>query len=335
MDAPENPSAPAASGACLIFGGTGYIGLRLANYLVQSKVFERVVLADIQPPPEPLQDGLEFLYCDVRKDLSEQLPELRADWVINLAAVHREPGHEAREYFDTNIAGARNICAFAERINCVNQVFFSSISVYGPTPMPVDELAPTHPNTAYGMSKLAAELIYEAWLSGQPQRRLAVVRPGVIYGPGDPGNVLRMIRAVRRGRFVLPMGKDVYKSYGYIFGLAESVAFALAGSERFLLYNYVEKHTHKVSELVADIKSFLGTRYPTVRLPVSMLVAIAKALQLLTLGVTDIHPDRVRKVARSTHIVPRTLIERGFPFRYDFRSSLEHWRALAPRDFER
>jgi len=32
--------------------------------------------------------------------------------------------------------------------------------------------------------------------------------------------------------------------------------------------------------------------------------------------------------------VPRWLIERGFDFRYDFRSSLRHWRTVAPEDFD-
>ena len=36
------------------------------------------------------------------------------DLIINLAAIHRMPGHKDFEYFETNIKGAENICDFAE-----------------------------------------------------------------------------------------------------------------------------------------------------------------------------------------------------------------------------
>ena len=51
--------------------------------------------------------------------------------LFNFAAVHREPGHAREEYFDTNIAGAKNVCAFAEETGCKNILFTSSIAVYG------------------------------------------------------------------------------------------------------------------------------------------------------------------------------------------------------------
>ena len=37
--------------------------------------------------------------------------------------------------------------------------------------------------------------------------------------------------------------------------------------------------------------------------------------------------------ATPTHIVPQRLIDLGFPFRYDFASSLQHWKTIAPEDF--
>lgn len=324
---------PTKDRTCLLVGGTGYIGTKLADHLLQNRIFDRVILADIQPPTQAPGKGVEFLYCDVRKSLSDQLPDMVIDWIVNLAAVHREPGHKPNEYFDTNIQGARNVCDFANEVKCANQVFVSSISVYGPTPKPVDESAPTYPNTAYGSSKLAAECIYEGWRTAARKRRLIVVRPGVIYGPGDPGNVLRMIRAIRRRTFVLPFGADVSKSYGYVFGLVQSIAFAMACPDASFTYNYVEKETIKMSLLVNEIKDFLGLKYITPRVPMSLLVGAAKALQFTTMKTTGVHPDRVRKVARSTHIVPRALIQQGFEFEFDFRSSLEHWRSIAPEDF--
>jgi hypothetical protein len=64
----------------------------------------------------------------------------------------------------------------------------------------------------------------------------AVPSRGYLW-PGDPENILRMIRAVKRGYFVFPGSRDQRKSYGYIEGLLDSFEFAKGRSEPVLLYN--------------------------------------------------------------------------------------------------
>jgi hypothetical protein len=41
----------------------------------------------------------------------------------------------------------------------------------------------------------------------------------------------------------------------------------------------------------------------------------------------------VRKAATPTHIVPKRLKDLGFEFKYDFASSLKHWKTISPEDF--
>lgn len=316
----------------IIFGGTGYIGTRLARYL-RAHDWDGVLVADIKPLGEAVPAGVEYVYCDVRRPIADQIGARQAQWLFNFAAVHREPGHGFREYFDTNIPGARNVCAYADLVKCRNIFFTSSIAVYGEITRPTDEHSTPYPDTGYGISKLCAELIHEGWQTGGPARRLVIVRPGVVYGPGDPGNILRMIRALQRGMFVMPGDGSVRKSYAYIFGLLESMEFMLARSEPRLCYNYVEKETEPLKELVAQVSALLGIRRPSARVPKQVLVAIARLAQLVSGGRSPIHPVRVRKAAQSTHIVPAELGRLGFDFRYDFAQSLEHWRSVAPEDF--
>ena len=316
----------------IIFGGTGYIGIRLARFL-RDRGWSRIVLADIKPPSEPLAPGIEYAACDVRQSIAGQIGEPLADWLFNFAAVHREPGHAFREYFDTNLPGARNICQFAERIDCKRMLFTSSIAVYGEITRPTDEYARTYPDTAYGISKLCAELIHQNWQAADRERRLVIVRPGVVYGPGDPGNILRMIRALQKGIFVMPGDGSVRKSYAYIYGLLDSMDFMLTRPEPFLCYNYVERDTESLSELVGHAVALLGIRRPRLRISKHILMAIARLAQLITGGRSPIHPVRVRKAAQSTHVVPAELIRLGFDFRYDFAQSLRHWMDIAPEDF--
>lgn len=317
---------------CVIFGGAGYIGMHLARHLLATGQFNRVHLADINQPihaPEATSASI----TDVRKQVPTLLVADTPDWIFNLAAVHREPGHLAHEYFDTNLAGARNVCAYADAVGCRNLFFTSSISVYGPTSGPTTEEARICPTTPYGGSKYPAELIHESWLGRDSIRRLVICRPGVVYGPGDPGNMLRMIRAIKRGYFAYPGSPDVFKSYAYIYGLLESIDFVMQRDERLIVYNYVESPTEPLGELVRQTKSFLGSRAPVFRIPLSLLSPVAAVAQRFLGSNSPIHPVRVRKAGMSTHIVPQVLKNLGFEFRYPFQKSLEHWRSISPQDF--
>lgn len=317
----------------LIFGGTGYIGSNLAESLVADPS-NRVILADIKPPSGELPPGVSYVQCDVRKPIDASLfAGQQIEWIFNFAAIHREPGHAAHEYYETNLAGAENVCALADAIGCDRILFASSISIYGPTPTATSEQSPKLPNTPYGVSKLIAEYMHREWLARGASRKLVIVRPGVIYGPADPGNILRMIRAVKRGYFVLPTASTIRKSYGYVYGLLDSMRYAMSLSESLVLYNYVERETMPLGQMIATINEVFGSKGKLIRAPIGLLVVIAKLIQMVNPNLNGIHPDRVRKVARQTHIVPGFLIERGFEFRYDFKSSLQHWKQTKPSDF--
>ena len=70
----------------ILFGGDGYIGRRLKQLTQQ---FDEVVLTDhCQPCPSDVE------YVDVRSSIPTSLAGARPpDWIVLLAAVHREPGH--------------------------------------------------------------------------------------------------------------------------------------------------------------------------------------------------------------------------------------------------
>ena len=320
--------------SCVIFGGAGFIGTHLARHLLASARFERIYIADIRPSPLSGQAGIVASITDVRQPIAADLVTEPLEWIFNFAAIHREPGHAAEEFFDTNLAGAANVCAFAEAVGCNNLYFTSSISVYGPTSGPTTESARICPITPYGGSKYPAEVMHLGWQQRGAGRRLMIVRPGVVYGPGDPGNILRMIRAIKRGYFAFPGSKDIRKSYAYIYGLIDSIDFVMGRSEPVIVYNYVELPTEPLGELANITKKFVGSSAPVFAIPMPLLKVAAAGAQVVFGSRNPIHPVRVRKAAMSTHIVPKWLADAGFPFRYPFDRSLEHWRGVTPGDFE-
>jgi len=327
----------------IILGGAGYIGTNLLKFLIEKKAFEKYFICDIKPLAgfeEEINKGeVEYLRLDVRNNIDVKINDINGttSWIFNFAAIHREPGHNYNEYFDTNIPGAENVNNFARRTGINNIFFTSSIAPYGKSMEQRTEKSPLYPETAYGISKAFAEKTHQQWLAEDKDRKLVIVRPSVIYGPKDPGNVYRMVKALKKGTFVLPDGGQVIKSYGYVYGLIESMLFTIEQNKPLIIYNYAENPLIPLYEMAAVVKKELNIKKPTLKLPVWLLAIIAGVFQIgfkLIGKKSDIHPVRVRKAGFPTNIKPQYLIDNGFKFKYEFQESLKHWRKVSPKDFE-
>ena len=238
---------------------------------LQEKLAARVVLVDLNPPrAEPwtayLQQELEagraeFVRWDVRQPIPESLLP-KADLIFNLAAVHREPGHQAHEYFETNLKGAENVCAWAAATGCDRIVFTSSIAPYGPSEEMKDEASLPVPDSPYGSSKLAAEKMHIAWQAGRDCRKLLMLRPGVVFGPGEEGNVTRLVRSVVKGYFVYMGNRQTRKAGGYVKELSRVIRFGLehqdASGDRMTLLNFSLDPPPALEDYVAAIAEGRG-----------------------------------------------------------------------------
>jgi succinate dehydrogenase/fumarate reductase flavoprotein subunit len=59
----------------------------------------------------------------------------------------------------------------------------------------------TAPDTGYGMSKLLAQWVLTAWQKAAPERRLRMVKLGVVFGRWENGNYTRLYYALKKRRF--------------------------------------------------------------------------------------------------------------------------------------
>ena len=216
------------SRSAIVFGGSGFIGRHLLESL-KSRGYDRLVSVDIRHENDPLQ-GVEYVQSDVRNPLDDLLPETFNE-AYNFAAVHTTPGHADHEYYNTNVYGAINVTNFCTANGIDTIVFTSSIAVYGPDETPKSEESGLEPVSAYGHSKLQAEGIHRQWAASKEQRKLAIVRPAVIFGPNEGGNFTRLPQALKTGVFFYPGRRDTIKGCGYVMELIRTFEFALSRNQ--------------------------------------------------------------------------------------------------------
>lgn len=310
----------------MIFGGSGFIGRHVAHELVRAG--GTVVLADVVEPAWPVPAGVTFVRRDVRRPIDPidgvDAPEL----VVNLAAVHRTPGHPDHAYHEANEGGARNVTDYCRATGASRLWFTSSIAVYGPTEEPKDERSPLEPVSAYGRSKLEAERIHRAWAHEAPGRRLVTVRPATVFGPGEGGNFTRLARSLRSRTFVYPGRRTARKACGYVEDLVASMAYMERFAEPEVVYNFCYPQPPTTEEIVETFVRVAGYSRPLGTIPLKPLLGVARVLDAAGLKAFD--PRRVVKLVNSTNIVAAELVAREYPYRTDLESALRHWHAHEP-----
>ncbi|MCF7807264.1 MAG: SDR family oxidoreductase [Candidatus Marinimicrobia bacterium] len=308
----------------LIFGGAGFIGTHLFNTLRALQY--KTLIADIVAPTDEARD---YLNIDVRNEISG-IGGIDQDTVVyNLAAIHKTPGHEDHEYFETNIRGAENVCTFAHEHHINTIVFTSSIAPYGPTEFEKYESNLATPNSPYGISKLVAEEIHKRWQARDPEnRRLIILRPGVVFGMGEGGNFTRLYQALKKRYFFYPGRKDTRKAAIYVKDLTRlMVEMAKNEPPGVHLYNMCYPHPHSIQDIVHSISSVTGTTKTVPLVPAWMLRTMAHTISLFMGKKTPLHPDRISKLLFSTNINGEKLKNAGHDLEYDLESALADWYA--------
>ena len=323
----------------IITGGTGFIGTHLANLIAETHPEAKIYNLDIVEPGTPLptvknykpalktkeKHKAQFVYCDVRKPIEVPFEVTQEDVIFNFAAVHRTPGHPDHEYFETNIYGAENVCAFAEKHGIKNVVFTSSIAPYGAAEELKEETTLPTPNTPYGISKLVAEKIHLAWQGKIDDRKLTIVRPGVVFGRGENGNFSRLYWGIRKHTFAYPGRKDTIKACIYV---KELVRFILWNVEErntpFDIFNCTFEPAYTIEHIVKTIKKVTGLTQFVPYIPNAVIMPAAFAAKCLG-SPMGICPARVKKLQISTNICGSKLAASGYKFKYTIEEAIADW----------
>ena len=253
-----------------VVGGAGFIGTRLCKLMsARGLDFEIVDLRESRSFPDRTS------IADIR-DMAALCAAVNGDVIINLAAVHRDDVRDRDLYYTTNVDGTRNLCNLAAERGINMMVFTSTVAVYGFCPPGTDEGGSTNPFNDYGQSKLEAEEVLRCWHTEDPQlRNLAVVRPTVVFGEGNRGNVFNLLNQIARGRFVMVGDGNNCKSMAYVGNVAQYLLYAATHTQGFSLVNYVDKPDFTMNKLVMKVREVLeGRARIGPRLPYGLVLAL-------------------------------------------------------------
>jgi len=263
-----------------IIGGSGFIGTRLSKRLQRhNKQFDIIDKAMSKSFPEICK------ITDVRDTNSLSATLNSGDIIINLAAEHRDDVTPRSLYDDVNVQGARNVCEVAEEKGINTIIFTSSVAVYGFAPIGTDESGEFNPFNDYGRTKLEAEYVYKEWQAKDPQnRKLVIVRPTVVFGEQNRGNVYNLLRQIASGKFVMIGDGNNRKSMAYVENVAAFLEFSLDFENGVHIYNYIDKPDFDMNTLVKTVNKALDKEEKVgLRLPFVVGYAIGKVFDLAAL----------------------------------------------------
>lgn len=253
-----------------VIGGSGFVGTRLCKRFLSSNmnfsIFD-LVMGDAFPKKTTQGD-----VC-ATKDLINYSETI--DTLINLAAVHRDD-EDLIAYENVNVGGAVSICKTARKNGIQKIIFTSSVAVYGFADEDTDENGKINYFNDYGRTKYLAEQVLKEWLAEDPlNRTLVIIRPTVIFGEGNRGNVYNLLNQIASKKFIM-FGKGVNKkSMAYVENVAAFIEHSLSFSEGLHVYNYIDKPDLDINNLVKIARNTLfGKDNVGLRLPAFIGIAI-------------------------------------------------------------
>lgn len=246
-----------------LIGASGFVGTRLLDIL--KKDFP---VKNLDKNPSIFHSELTVI-GDVRNpsDLERELKGQEA--VILLAAEHRDDVSPISLYYDVNVQGARYVLDAMDKNGIKNIFFFSTLAIYGLNKNNPDENHPADPFNHYGKSKWQAEEILREWYKIDPENRtLTIIRPTVIFGERNRGNVYNLLKQISSDMFLMVGNGTNKKSMAYVGNVVQFVKFCLESKKTgYRVYNYVDQPDLTMNELVKQVETSLNRKHSNIRFP--------------------------------------------------------------------
>ncbi len=281
----------------LITGVHGFVGSNLVKSLSKDHIIYGVDIIS------PIKEGIRFTFAWDYLDLPNEIPEV--DAIIHLAGKAHDTKNEAAAdvYFKVNTDLTKKIYNYFLKSKAKKFIFFSTAKAAADKVEGVltEDVVPS-PVGPYGESKIAAERYIldtlETWnlKPETPAKQVYILRPCMIHGPGNKGNLNLLYGVVKKG-IPWPLGAfENRRTFTSIENLNFVIEGLLTKDVPTGIYNMGDDEALSTNELIEEICKSLGKKAHIWKLPKGLMNGVAKIGGALHLPLDS---ERLRKLTEN------------------------------------
>ena len=244
-----------------IVGGSGFVGSFLIKELYNHSI------SNLDKNPSPFYNEITTI-GDIRHLNQIHIP-VGTTFLILLAAEHRDDVSPISTYYDVNVKGTKNVLDAMDKAGVKNIVFTSSVAIYGLNKKKPNENHSEDPFNHYGKSKWEAELVIKDWFEKDPANKsVTILRPTVIFGERNRGNVYNLLKQISSGKFMMIGKGENKKSMAYVRNIVALIKSRIETCEEgYHVFNYADNPDFSMNELAQYIEKKMNIILPKQKIP--------------------------------------------------------------------
>ena len=273
----------------LITGVHGFVGSNLVKSLSKEHTIYGLDIV------APVKDGVRFTFSWDYLDKPDEIPDV--DAIIHLAGKAHDTKNQTVSdvYFKVNTGLTQKIYDYFLKSKAKKFIFFSTAKAAADKVDGIltEDVVPS-PVGPYGESKIAAEKYIQEHLVADKQ--VYILRPCMIHGPGNKGNLNLLYGVVRKG-IPWPLGAfENRRTFTSIGNLCFVIHGLLTKDVPTGIYNMGDDEALSTNELIEEICKSLDKKAHIWKLPKGLMNSVAKVGGALHLPLDS---ERLRKLTES------------------------------------
>ncbi len=275
----------------LITGVRGFVGTNLKEYL---KTQSKYHITGASRKRENLEGNIDFLddicsYDELCEEGERRDQKYSFDAYVHLAGkvIHDQQQKDRDEYFRVNYEQTKRIYnQFLADPQAKKFIFLSTIHVLTEKPdRVIDETFEPKPFTPYGQSKFDAENFIKS--NSKPGKNHYILRPTMIHGPGNKGNLNMLYNMINRGFPYLLGSINNCRSFTSIDNLTFIIKELLQNDIQPGLYHIADDEPTYSHDLIRLIGEITGRKARILPLPLGFLKIISRLGNYIKLPIND------------------------------------------------
>ncbi len=287
------------SAEVFVTGGSGFVGGATIRHLAAAGYRLRALSRRRSGDRSIREVGGEPVRGDLESVTAKDLAGSRA--VVH-AAAHVRPWGRWRDFRRVNVAGTARLLAAAKAAGVRRFIHISTEAAlfHGQPMCEIDEDAPLALRSPYpyARTKAEAELLVRRADDPAGGFRTIILRPRMIWGPGDRTLLPGLVRMVEAGRFAWVDHGRVPTSTTHIDNLTHAIALALERGEGGAVWFITDGETWTLYDFLTRLAASAGVTLPDRSVSGRLLRALAFVVEPgWRLFAPDAEPPITRMVA--------------------------------------